>query len=435
MFAKLAAALTIAISVLSASAIPVTSTGLVVRGGSHSFDNYGGISSFNGFDNFYGSDNFDNSHFSESSITVVKEQEQEVVCHSESIVIIQQRLLVLQEMAKRIISEQICEVETQTVVFEQFHSSLHGFSRDLRRFSGRDVGYDSDISSHFSNFYGSDGSLSTDDWGFSGSDLGHSYVVPSGNNWDSSRSFGSVGNAYKAARSADGNIFQPEGSSLMKGNAIQLGSDHTAFASPMARYRRDTSTGMFLARRYQLKDEVTDVDRYLVSSSSRNISFNNWGGLSSLSGFDNFFGSDNFDGSRNQEIIIVEQEQVCRRQDVVIIQQQLSIVQEFAKQIILQQICDVETQFILLEQFQSRLFQFKRDISRQSGRSVSFDSNIAILILQLLNSDGSLNNRNLGFEGRDIGQHSRVISGSNWDDSRSPQSLFKLQAILQLQNL
>lgn len=89
---------------------------------------------------------------------------------------------------------------------------------------------------------------------------------------------------------------------------------------------------MFLARRYQLKDEVTDVDRYLVSSSSRNISFNNWGGLSSLSGFDNFFGSDNFDGSRNQEIIIVEQEQVCRRQDVVIIQQQLSIVQEFAKQ-------------------------------------------------------------------------------------------------------
>ncbi|KAH9481348.1 hypothetical protein JR316_0005873 [Psilocybe cubensis] len=200
MFAKLAAALTVAISVLSASAVPVTNTGLVVRGGVHSFDNYGGISSFNGFDNFYGSDNFDNSHFSESSISVIKEKE--VVCHSESVEIIQQRLLVLQEMAKRIISEQICEVETQTVVFEQFHASLHGFSRDLRRFSGRDVGYDSDIVSHFSNFYGSDGSLSTDDWGFSGSDLGHSYVVPSGNNWDNSRSFGSVGNAYKAARSA-----------------------------------------------------------------------------------------------------------------------------------------------------------------------------------------------------------------------------------------
>jgi hypothetical protein len=87
------------------------------------------------------------------------------------------------------------------VTFEQFYSSLHGFSRDLRRDSHRDVGYDSGISSHFSNFYNSDGSLSNDDWGFSGSDLGSSYVVPSGNNWGSN-SFSSVGNAYKEARLA-----------------------------------------------------------------------------------------------------------------------------------------------------------------------------------------------------------------------------------------
>jgi hypothetical protein len=201
MFAKLAATVIVALSAFSVSAAPVAeSTDLAVRYGSdHSFDNYGGISSFNGFDNFYGSDNFDNSHFSESSITVVKETE--VVCHSESIEIIQQRLLVLQEMAKRIITEQICEVETQTVVFEQFYSSLHGFSRDLRHDSHRDVGYDSGISSHFSNFYNSDGSLSNDDWGFSGSNLGSSYVVPSGSNWGDN-SFVSVGNAYKAARSA-----------------------------------------------------------------------------------------------------------------------------------------------------------------------------------------------------------------------------------------
>jgi len=202
MFATLATALVVAISAFSSgvSAAPTTSSGLVVRGSSVSFDNWGGYSSLSGFDNFYGSDNFDNSHFSESSIKVV--QEQELVCHSETIEIIQQRLLVLQEMAKRIITEQICEVETQTVVFEQFHSSLHGFSRDLRHFSGRSVGYDSSIASHFSNFYNSDGSLSTEDWGFSGSDLGSSYIVPSGNNWDNSRSYGSVGNAYRAARSA-----------------------------------------------------------------------------------------------------------------------------------------------------------------------------------------------------------------------------------------
>jgi len=202
MFAKFATAVVVALSAFSVgvNAAPTTSSGLIARGSSISFDNWGGYSSLSGFDNFYGSDNFDNSHFSESSIQVVHESE--VVCHSESIEIIQQRLLVLQEMAKRIITEQICEVETQTVVFEQFHSSLHGFSRDLRHFSGRNVGYDSHIASHFSNFYGSDGSLSTDDWGFSGSDLGSSYVVPSGSNWDSSSSFTSVGNAYKAARSA-----------------------------------------------------------------------------------------------------------------------------------------------------------------------------------------------------------------------------------------
>lgn len=49
------------------------------------------------FDNFYGSDNFSGSI---SSVTVV-EQETEVVCHSVSIEIIQQRLVVLQEMAKK----------------------------------------------------------------------------------------------------------------------------------------------------------------------------------------------------------------------------------------------------------------------------------------------------------------------------------------------
>ncbi|PPQ69080.1 hypothetical protein CVT26_003555 [Gymnopilus dilepis] len=202
MFAKLAATVFVALSAFSAgvTAAPApAATELVARGPFHSFNNYGGFHDLSNFDNFYGSSNFDNSEFSESSITVVKEKE--VVCHSESIEIIQQRLLVLQEMAKRIISEQICEVESQTIVFEQFHSSLHGFSRDLRRDSGRSVGYDSGILSHFGSFYQSDGSLSVDDWGFSGHDLGHSYVVPTGSNWGS-HSFSSVANAYKAARSA-----------------------------------------------------------------------------------------------------------------------------------------------------------------------------------------------------------------------------------------
>jgi hypothetical protein len=48
------------------------------------------------FDNFYGAGNFDGSQNPQTVITV-----QETVCHTQSVEIIQQRLLVLQEMAKK----------------------------------------------------------------------------------------------------------------------------------------------------------------------------------------------------------------------------------------------------------------------------------------------------------------------------------------------
>jgi hypothetical protein len=69
-----------------------------------------------------------------------------------------------------------------------------------------------------------------------------------------------------------------------------------------------------------------------IASSASNISFNNWGGLSSLASFDDFFGVNNFDGSRNDKVVIVEQQQVCHVQQVTIIQQQLAIIQEITKQ-------------------------------------------------------------------------------------------------------
>ncbi|KAJ3904283.1 hypothetical protein F5879DRAFT_82338 [Lentinula edodes] len=163
-----------------------------------SFDNWGGLSSFSGFDNFYGVDNFSG----EVSDQVVVEQQEEVVCQAVSIEVVQQKLLVLQEMAKQIISEQVCEVETQTVVFQQFLSSCSHFTSDLHRTSGHEVGYDSSIVSHYGDLYNADGSLSTYDLGFSGSDVGKSVVVPSGSNWNSATSPASVGNAFNAAISA-----------------------------------------------------------------------------------------------------------------------------------------------------------------------------------------------------------------------------------------
>lgn len=73
--------------------------------GSHgktiSFNGWHGISSLDNFDSFYGSNNFDNFH----SHQVVEESSEEVVCHSETITIIQQRLAVLQEMAKQLVTQ------------------------------------------------------------------------------------------------------------------------------------------------------------------------------------------------------------------------------------------------------------------------------------------------------------------------------------------
>ncbi|KAF5328778.1 hypothetical protein D9619_011545 [Psilocybe cf. subviscida] len=196
MFAKLFKIAAATAVVASVSATPLPSKNLTARG-SHSFNSYMGFSDMSGFDNFYGSDNFSGV----ISKTVV-EHESELVCHSESIEIVQQRLLVLQEMAKRIITEQICEVESQTVVFEQFYSSMGHFSGDIRHKSHRGAGYDEGIASHYSSIVEGDGSLSSNDLGFSGHDLGSHWVVPSGSNWNDGSSPNSVEAAFEAAKAA-----------------------------------------------------------------------------------------------------------------------------------------------------------------------------------------------------------------------------------------
>jgi len=198
MFAKAALTL-LSISFLAGSALaaPFNPKTQSLARRYQSFDNWGGISSLSGFDNFYGEDNF-SGQVSEQVVV----ESQEVVCQSLSIEVVQQKLLVLQEMARQIITEQVCEVETQTIVFQQYLSSCSHFSSDLLRQSGLAAGYDSSIVSHYGSLYNSDGSLSSSDLGFDGSDLGQNVIVPSGGNWNSQTSPISVGNAYNAAMSA-----------------------------------------------------------------------------------------------------------------------------------------------------------------------------------------------------------------------------------------
>jgi len=170
-----------------------------------SFDKWGGHESLKGFDDFYGVDNWDGYKFKQ----VFVKQEHELVCRVQEVHIVQQRLLVLQEMAKKIITETICEVETQTIVFEQFRGGLHGFGRDLVRWPGHhQVGYDQEIVKHFPKIINQhDLSLNLDDWKFSGKDLGKHTVVVKGHNWDDKRSPKFVHKAWNAARNAWFNLY------------------------------------------------------------------------------------------------------------------------------------------------------------------------------------------------------------------------------------
>jgi len=150
-----------------------------------------------GFDNFYGSNNYDGSR---NTQTIIKTKE--VVCHSESVEIIQQKLAIIQETVKRIITEQICDVETQTIILNQHQSSMSSFSKDLYRQSGKYVGYDYGVASRYGSIYNSDGSLSTSNLGFSGSSVGSQYVNVGGNNWNGQTSPNSVQNSLRAASQA-----------------------------------------------------------------------------------------------------------------------------------------------------------------------------------------------------------------------------------------
>jgi len=164
--------------------------------------------------------------------------------------------------------------------------------------------------------------------------------------------------------------------------------------------------------------------RHIAARSNDSTSFNNWEGIQSLNGFDSFNGQNNFDGSRNSQTVIVqEQETVCETVQVTIIQQQLVVLQEMIKRIITQQICEVETQTIVFQQFSNSMGNFQNDISRKSSRQVGYDSNIAKKVSQLVNPDGSLNSTDMGFLGKDVGNNTVVPGGNNWNDNSSPNSV------------
>jgi len=160
-----------------------------------------------------------------------------------------------------------------------------------------------------------------------------------------------------------------------------------------------------------------------IDVSRRSISFSGWHGISSLSGFDNFFGEDNFSSSLNVQTVEQQNVLVCHTQEIEVIQQQLAILIENAKRIVTQQICEVETQTIVLSQVQAQISSFSEDVRHVSSRHASFDSSVAGHISNLFDESGNLNNNNFGFSGSDIGSHSVVFAGTNWNPTLSPASV------------
>jgi hypothetical protein len=201
MFAKytapLLAAAVLATTVFSSPLAVKEDQSLARRTDFPSFNYWGGHASLDHFDDFYGKENFDGSHFNQVFV-----EDHEIQCRTVSVQIVQQRLVVLQEMAKKIVTELVCDSETQIVTFEQFHASLGGFNRDLRRYSGYKPGYDAEIVKHYGDFYNYDGSWADHDYGFSGHDVGSHTVFVGGGNWHDETSHASCDAVYGLTKTA-----------------------------------------------------------------------------------------------------------------------------------------------------------------------------------------------------------------------------------------
>jgi len=161
----------------------------------------------------------------------------------------------------------------------------------------------------------------------------------------------------------------------------------------------------------------------IIPRGQSDVSFNNLTNLSSLSSFDNFFGPSNFNGNNNQEVIIQEKTVQCHQQDVTLIQQRLTVLRELVKKVIVQQVCEVEVQTVVLKQFQSGIESFSQDVRHVTTRQVSFDESITALFSQIQDQLGNLSSHDLGFSGSQVGNSSIIANGSNWNNQTSPASV------------
>jgi len=211
-------------------------------------------------------------------------------------------------------------------------------------------------------------------------------------------------------------------------SVLSLASD--ALAKPLT-YRREAA--MVLRNAPSLALQLRDGNNTSVNNTSVDNSTSGFNSsiLNNVSQFNG--GQDNFNGLKNgQKIVIKEVSTQCKDIKVEIVQQKLAILQELAKKIITEQICDVQTQTIVLAQHNGALEVFRDDIQRKTvARQVGFDEQITSKFNQIVNADGSLTESDNGFTGQDVGQNTVVPVGNNWNNATSPPQQPSIDAGIQ----
>jgi len=161
-----------------------------------------------------------------------------------------------------------------------------------------------------------------------------------------------------------------------------------------------------------------------LQSRSQAFPFNGYQGFQSLNGFDDFFGADNFIGNKNEKIFLPEQGSCRSSNSIDKIQKQLFIFQELIKKLILEEICEVEVQIIIIQQFTGGFDAFANDLFRFNGQEPGFDQEIAKFGNELsFDAEGKFNLQDFGFNGSDIGKNIIIIINDNYDSDNSPESI------------
>jgi len=180
--------------------------------------------------------------------------------------------------------------------------------------------------------------------------------------------------------------------------------------------------------------DLTGIDLAAIADTNLDgFSFNQFNDLGNFGNFDNFFGVNNFLGLQN-EVNVLAQVQCLANSNVNLVQQQLSILAELAKQVVLTELCDPADQIIALEQFQGQIDSFSSALRGVSNLSLSFDNSIAQLGAQLF-VDGQLNQNDFGFVGSQIGQNAFLVVNNLNNDLGALSLAYELAHEARIQSL